>query len=48
MYNALLQAASTPAAGEGSLLMTIVPFALIFIIFYFPVICSRYYAQRLF
>ena len=46
MYNALLQAASTPAAGEGSLLMTIVPFALIFIIFYFFLIRPQNKKQK--
>ncbi len=46
MYNALLQGASTPAAGEGSLLMTIVPFALIFIIFYFFLIRPQNKKQK--
>ena len=46
MYNALLQGATTPAAGEGSLLMTIVPFALIFIIFYFFLIRPQNKKQK--
>ncbi len=46
MYNALLQTATTAAAGEGSLLMTIVPFALIFIIFYFFLIRPQNKKQK--
>ena len=46
MYNALLQGVTTPAAGEGSLLMTIVPFALIFIIFYFFLIRPQNKKQK--
>ena len=46
MYNALLQTATTAAAGEGSLLMTVVPFALIFIIFYFFLIRPQNKKQK--
>ena len=46
MYNALLQTATAAAAGEGSLLMTVVPFALIFIIFYFFLIRPQNKKQK--
>ena len=46
MYNALLQTATAAAAGEGSLFMTVVPFALIFIIFYFFLIRPQNKKQK--
>lgn len=46
MFNALLQTATGAASSNGSLLMTIVPFALIFVIFYFFLIRPQNKKQK--